>query len=138
MLHKILLGSLLMTSVFAADATRNVVYSGLVRCGGCMMFTFDNGYVFQMNGGHEPSTGLTVYNREAQSAYQANLTAPDGTPAYLHQEGVVADDDGTVMLTMWFGGYGGSRRSKAAALSLSIPMENKHSSSTLAGSCLPL
>ena len=107
MLDKILLASLLISSVLAADATRNVVYSGLVRCGGCMMFTFDNGYIFQMNGGHEPSTGLAVYNRDARLAYQANLTAPDGTPAYLHQKGVVADTDGTVILTMWFGGYGG-------------------------------
>jgi hypothetical protein len=108
MLKTIFLFSVSIGAIFAADAPRTVLYSGLIRCGGCLSSTFDKGYVFQMDDrGHAPSTGLAVYGPQGQLAYQLNVTAPDGTPAYLHQQGVAADTDGTVMLAMWYGGYGG-------------------------------
>lgn len=108
MLDRILLASVLIGTVWAADPPRQVVYSGLVRCGGCLSTTFDKGYVFQLiDAGHAPSTGLAVYGPTGMLAYQVNVLAPDGTPAFLNQQGVAADTDGTVILAMWYGGYGG-------------------------------
>jgi hypothetical protein len=108
MLDRMWLASVLIGTVFAAEPSREVVYSGWVRCGGCLSSTFDKGYVFQMiDAGHAPSTGLSVYAPEGRLAYQINVKAPDGTPAFLNQEGTAADTDGTAILTMWYGGYGG-------------------------------
>ena len=108
MLGRILWSSVLIGAIFAADPSREVVYSGLARCGGCVSSTFDKGYVFQMiDAGHAPSTGLSVYTPQGRLAFQVNVKAPDGTPAYLNQQGMAADTDGTVILSMWWGGYGG-------------------------------
>ncbi len=108
MLDKLILSSVFFGAIFAADAPRTIVYTGLIRCGGCLSSNFDKGYVFQMtDSGHNPSTGLAVYKPDGTLAYQENIIAPDGTPAYLRQEGVAADTDGTVILAMWYGGYGG-------------------------------
>ncbi len=93
-------------ATLSAAAPRDVVYSGVLKC--CLAPTFDKGYVFQMDSaGNAPSSGLTVFGPKGQLLYHVSPNAPDGSPAYLNQEGAVVDQEGFAVLSMWWGGYGG-------------------------------
>jgi hypothetical protein len=117
MLNKFAVFAVAIGTMLAADPSREVIYNGFAVCGGCASPTFDKGYVFQMiDAGHAPSTGLSVYAPDGRLAYQVSVKAPDGTPAYLHQQGMAADTDGTVILAMWYGGYGGFAPTKGGGV----------------------
>jgi hypothetical protein len=99
--------------------SHDVAYTAANDCrnGGCWASIFDKGYLFEMKGsGNAPPSGLAVFDPSGTLAYQVDIVAPDGSPARLDRNVAAADTDGTVILAMWYGGYGGNGRVKGGGV----------------------
>jgi hypothetical protein len=98
-----LLGSALATDISGSGVT----YALANNCsqGGCRAFSFDKGYLFQINEYGDKPDGIAVFDPKGGLAYQVNVTAPEGSPANL-AETAAADTDGTVLAPISYGGMG--------------------------------
>jgi hypothetical protein len=122
MLSRIFLSALFLGSAVAADnLAREITYTLADGCpqGGCRVPGFDKGYLFQLkNSGTAPPDGLAVFDPKGMLAYQIDITAPDGSPGHLRPraETDAADTDGTVLLPIFYGGYGGNGHVKGGGI----------------------
>jgi hypothetical protein len=112
----ILMCALLARTCLAADSPREVVYHGIdLRHGSSGYPTFDRGYVFQMDGtGAAPPTLLAVFGPDGEMEYRVSVRAPDGSIAYMKR--AAADTDGNVIVSVWYGGYGGNAPIKGGGI----------------------
>lgn len=119
MLKQILLSAALISVVVAeTNSPREVAYPSMDPCrqGGCLAPVFDKGYFFQMKS-HTgtPPNGYALWDPLGNPVYQIDIIAPDGTPGRLRQDAAI-DTDGTAILPIWYGGYGGKGHIKGAGV----------------------
>jgi hypothetical protein len=113
----ILMCAVMAGTALAADAPREIVYHGVDLRGGAgsLYPTFDGGYLFQMDSaGGAPPTLLAVFGPDGEMEYRVSVRASDGSIAYMKR--AAADTDGTVIVSVWYGGYGGSAPIKGGGI----------------------
>jgi hypothetical protein len=123
MIRRILLSAAaLIGSVRAAEnPVHDVTYTLANPCpqGGCPMLSVDKGYLFQMKpSGNTPANGFDLFDPAGRLAYQVDITAPDGSPGHLipRSQAWAADTDGTVLVPISYGGYGGNGHVKGGGI----------------------
>jgi hypothetical protein len=102
---------LTLGSQAATDSSRDVTYRTMNTCrqGGCVSPVFDKGYFFQLKETiNTPSDGYALWNPDGELIYQVSIVAPDGTPGHLREPAI--DTDGTAIVPISYGGYGGRGR----------------------------
>jgi hypothetical protein len=111
----ILMCAVLAGTALAADSPREVVYHGVDLRGRSPHPTFDRGYVFQMDGsGGAPPTLLAAFGPDGNMEYRVSVRAPDDSIAYMKR--AAADTDGTVIVSVWYGGYDGNTPIKGGGI----------------------
>jgi hypothetical protein len=123
MLERILLSAALIGTVVADESPSEVVYRSMNPCrqGGCLAAVFDKGYFFQMKDYvGAPPDGYSLWDREGKLVYQLDIIAPDGTPGHLRQDAAV-DTDGSAIVPISYGGYGGKGHVKGGGIVLVNP-----------------
>lgn len=113
---RFLLGVVFVGAVVAQP--REVAYTTMNACpqGGCFAPLFDKGYFVQFKEFHDvPPNGYELWGPDGVLRYHAEIVAPDGTPSRLHFDAAI-DTDGTAILPMWYGGYGGNGRLKGSGI----------------------
>jgi len=112
--------AILLGSAVAADnPARHVTYTLAINCpqGGCKGQIFDKGYLFQPKDSvGAPADGLAVFDPAGRLAYEVAITAPAGSPGHLTPWVGAADTDGTVLLPISYGGYGGNGHVKGGGI----------------------
>ncbi len=118
----LLLAATLIGSALSADnPTREVTYALGYNCeaGFCQGPLVDKGYVFYLKSG-APASGLIAFGPAGRLAYEVDIAAPDGTPAHLHPnaQALAMDTDGTVLVPISYGGYGGNGHVKGGGIAV--------------------
>jgi len=122
MLQKVLLCTALVGAVCGQGRSSGpVTYASMDPCrqGGCASTIFDKGYFFQVNSVSAPPTGYALWGPDGNFRYQTSVLAPDGTSAHLRDWAI--DEDGTVIVTMSYGGYGGNGHVKGGGIVMLSP-----------------
>jgi hypothetical protein len=109
----VLFFTILLANVEAADGSAQSVTYSLANT---FPFTFDKGYLFQLkNSGNVPPDGLTVFDPTGRLAYQVDIAAPDGSQGHLQLVGT-ADTDGSILVPISYGGFGGNGHLKGGGV----------------------
>lgn len=117
----LLMAGLLGRAAVADDAPRDVTYTLANDCpkGGCRVPGFDKGYLFELKPtANYPPDGLAVFDPAGRRAFQVDIIAPDGSPGHLNgnADRLAADSDGTILVPIYYGGYGGNGHVKGGGI----------------------
>ena len=140
MIHRIVLSAAFLfgTAQGADNLARDVSYTLADPCheGGCPMPSVDKGYLLQAKPpGNAPLNGFDLFDRTGSLAYQVDIVAPDGSPGHIPPFGWSAGTDGTLLVPISYGGYGGNGHVKGGGIVVLDPAGSRSSSWTPAAFC---